>query len=121
MTDTADARAGRLGKLSREDFEGIERCAVPSTGSCAGMYTANTMSTSFEALGMSLLGSSTMANVDDEKRLSTIASARVLLSAIRADRKPSDIISRESIPAQTWKPRAWASSQQAAPNRIRTP
>jgi dihydroxy-acid dehydratase len=85
------------GKMSQEDFEGIERCAVPSTGSCAGMYTANTMSTSFEALGMSLLGSSTMANVDDEKRLSTIESARMLLSAIRDDRKPSDIITRESI------------------------
>ena len=55
------------GKLSQEDFEGIEQNACPSTGSCGGMYTANTMSSSFEALGMSLLYSSTMANPDEEK------------------------------------------------------
>ncbi|NCZ87427.1 MAG: hypothetical protein EBY95_08260, partial [Actinobacteria bacterium] len=55
------------GRISQEDFEGIERNAVPGSGSCGGMYTANTMSSSFEALGMSLLGSSTMANPDAEK------------------------------------------------------
>ncbi len=43
------------GNMSEEDFVGIERNACPSTGSCGGMYTANTMSSSFEALGMSLL------------------------------------------------------------------
>jgi dihydroxy-acid dehydratase len=46
------------GKMSREDFEGIERNACPSVGACGGQYTANTMSSSFEALGMSLIGSS---------------------------------------------------------------
>jgi Dihydroxyacid dehydratase/phosphogluconate dehydratase len=55
------------GRMSQEDFDGIEQNACPSTGSCGGMYTANTMSSSFEALGMSLLYSSTMANPDQEK------------------------------------------------------
>ena len=54
------------GKMSEEDFCQIERRAIPGSGSCGGMYTANTMSSAFEALGMSLPYSSTMANVDDE-------------------------------------------------------
>jgi dihydroxy-acid dehydratase len=85
------------GRMSDEDFEGIERNAVPGTGSCGGMYTANTMSSSFEALGMSLLGSSTEANPDDDKVASTIQSARVLIDAVIHDRKPLDIVTRKSI------------------------
>jgi dihydroxy-acid dehydratase len=85
------------GKMSEEDFEGIERHACPTTGACGGMYTANTMSSSFEALGMSLLSSSSMANVDSEKLESTAKSARVLMEAVRNNLKPSDIITRESI------------------------
>ncbi|MFC5479936.1 dihydroxy-acid dehydratase [Massilia suwonensis] len=85
------------GRMSREDFEGIERNACPSSGSCGGMYTANTMSSSFEALGMSLLYSSTMANPDDEKVASCAESARVLVEAVKRDLKPRDIITRQSI------------------------
>jgi dihydroxy-acid dehydratase len=85
------------GRMSEEDFDGIERNACPGTGSCGGMYTANTMSSSFEALGMSLLGSSTMANPDEEKVASAAASARVLVEAVKRDIKPRDIITRESI------------------------
>ena len=85
------------GRMSQEDFEGIERNACPSSGSCGGMYTANTMSSSFEALGMSLLYSSTMANPDDEKTGSAAQSARVLLDAVKRDLKPRDIITRKSI------------------------
>ena len=85
------------GRMSDEDFEGIERNAVPGTGSCGGMYTANTMSSSFEALGMSLLGSSTEANPDDDKLASTAQSARVLIDAVQHDRKPLDIVTKESI------------------------
>ena len=85
------------GRMNQEDFEGIERNACPSTGSCGGMYTANTMSSSFEALGMSLLYSSTMANPDEEKVVSTAESARVLVEAVKRDIKPRDIIARESI------------------------
>lgn len=85
------------GKMSQEDFDGIERHACPSTGSCGGMYTANTMSSSFEALGMSLMSSSTMANPDAEKADSTAESARVLVEAVRRSIRPRDIITRNSI------------------------
>lgn len=85
------------GKMSDEDFEGIEQNAIPGTGSCGGMYTANTMSSAFEALGMSLLGSSTMANPDAEKTHSADDSAKVLLQAVRNNLKPRDIVTRESL------------------------
>jgi len=85
------------GKMSKEDYEGIERNACPSTGACGGMYTANTMSSSFEALGVSLLGSSQMACPDPEKADSAAESARVLLNAIRRNIRPRDIITRKSI------------------------
>ncbi|AKJ67138.1 dihydroxy-acid dehydratase [Pandoraea thiooxydans] len=85
------------GRMSQEDFDGIERNACPSTGSCGGMYTANTMSSSFEALGMSLMYSSTMANPDQEKVDSAAESARVLIEAVKKDIKPRDIITRKSI------------------------
>jgi len=85
------------GRMSQEDFDGIERNAIPGTGSCGGMYTANTMSSSFEALGLSLLGSSTMANPDSEKVDSAAESARVLVEAVKKDLKPRDIVTRKSI------------------------
>ena len=85
------------GRMSKEDFDGIERNACPSAGSCGGMYTANTMSSSFEALGMALPYSSTMANPDDEKVGSAAESARVLVDAVKRDLKPRDIINRKSI------------------------
>jgi len=85
------------GKMAKEDFEGIERNACPTVGACGGQYTANTMSSSFEALGMSLLGSSQMASPDAEKADSAAASARALVNAVRLDLKPRDIITRNSI------------------------
>jgi dihydroxy-acid dehydratase len=85
------------GKMSEEDFVGIEKNACPSVGACGGMYTANTMSSSFEALGMSLLGSSQMASPDSEKADSAAESAKVLVEAIKKDLKPRDIITRKSI------------------------
>ncbi len=85
------------GKMSQEDFDGIERNACPTTGACGGMYTANTMSSSFEALGMSLLGSSQMACPDPEKADSAAESARVLVRAVHNNLKARDIITRKSI------------------------
>src|SRR4029453_175453 len=55
------------GRMSDEDFKGIEHNACPSVGACGGMFTANTMSSSFEALGVSLLGSSQLASPDPEE------------------------------------------------------
>ena len=85
------------GKMSEEDFRQIERRAIPGTGSCGGMYTANTMSSAFEALGLSLPYSSTQANVEDEIVESTRAAARVLVEAVKADLKPRDIVTRKSL------------------------
>jgi dihydroxy-acid dehydratase len=85
------------GKMSDEDFCQIERRAIPGSGSCGGMYTANTMSSAFEALGMSLPGSSTMANVEEEIVAATHRAAQVLVEAVKQDLKPRDIVTRRSI------------------------
>ena len=85
------------GKMSKEDFECIERKALPGVGACGGMYTANTMSSSVEAAGMSLPFSSTMAAEDEEKRESAAESMRVLVDAVKKNLKPSDIVTRKSI------------------------
>ncbi|MFN8773690.1 MAG: dihydroxy-acid dehydratase [bacterium] len=85
------------GKMSEEDFVGIEKNACPSVGACGGMYTANTMSSSFEAMGMSLLGSSQMSSPDPEKADSAALSAEVLVQAIGKNLRPRDIITRKSI------------------------
>ena len=84
-------------KMSDEDFLGIEKNACPTVGACGGQYTANTMSSSFEALGMSLLGSSQMAAPDPEKADSAAESARVLVEAVKANLRPRDIVTRKSI------------------------
>jgi len=85
------------GRMTEEDFTGIEKNACPSVGACGGMFTANTMSSSFEALGMSLLGSSQMASPDAEKADSAAESAKVLVEAVRKNLRPRDIITRKSI------------------------
>ncbi len=85
------------GRMSDEDLLQIERRAVPGPGSCGGMYTANTMSSAFEALGISLPYSSTMANPHDEKMNSAKESAKVLVEAIKKDIKPRDIVTKKAI------------------------
>ena len=85
------------GRMSEEDFCEIERRAIPGSGSCGGMYTANTMSSAFEALGMSLPYASTQANVHDEIVASTRQAAQVLVEAVKNDLKPRDIVTKKSI------------------------
>ncbi|WP_026079570.1 dihydroxy-acid dehydratase [Spirulina subsalsa] len=85
------------GKIDDETLTNIERNACPGAGSCGGMYTANTMSSAFEAMGMSLPYSSTMAAEDQEKADSTEKSAFVLVEAIKAQRLPSQILTREAF------------------------
>ncbi len=85
------------GRISREDFEEIERRACPGKGSCGGMYTANTMSSAFEAMGMSLPHSSTMAAEDEEKAVSAEDSARVLYRCIEQQLRPRDILTLEAF------------------------
>ena len=85
------------GKISEEEFSEIEKRACPGVGSCGGMFTANTMSSAFEAMGMSLPGSSTMAAPDSEKADSAADSARAAAEAVRKQIRPRDIITRKSL------------------------
>ena len=85
------------GKMSEEDFCQIEKRAIPGSGSCGGMYTANTMSSAFEALGMSLPYSSSMSNVEDEVVENTKRAADYLVRAVKANLKPRDIVTKKAI------------------------
>ncbi|MEO1560496.1 MAG: dihydroxy-acid dehydratase [Cyanobacteria bacterium J06632_19] len=85
------------GNLPEKELLAVEKNACPGAGSCGGMFTANTMSSAFEALGMSLPYSSTMAAEDAEKADSTEKSATVLVEAIRNQLLPRQIITRKSI------------------------
>jgi dihydroxy-acid dehydratase len=85
------------GKMSEEDFCEIEKRAIPGSGSCGGMYTANTMSSAFEALGMSLPFASTMANVEEQIVEHTRQAARVLVEAVKRDLKSRDIVTKKAI------------------------
>ncbi len=85
------------GKINKEHMLGVERRACPGAGSCGGMFTANTMSSAIEAMGMSLPCSSTMAAEDREKHNSAAESAAVLVNAIKKQLLPRDIITRKSM------------------------
>lgn len=89
--------ANAAGKIDDQELKDIEQHAIPGTGSCGGMYTANTMSSAFEALGMSLPFSSTVANPHDEAVEVAKNAAKAVYEAIRLDLKPRDIVTRESI------------------------
>lgn len=85
------------GKISEDELLAVEKNACPGAGSCGGMFTANTMSSAFEAMGMSLPYSSTMAAEDAEKAESTEQSAVVLVNAIKQQILPSQIITRKAF------------------------
>jgi dihydroxy-acid dehydratase len=85
------------GKIDQTELQEVERRSCPGAGSCGGMYTANTMSSAFEAMGMSLMYSSTMAAEDAEKAESAEKSAYVLVEAIHKQLLPRQIITRKSI------------------------
>ncbi|HEY9670000.1 MAG TPA: dihydroxy-acid dehydratase [Waterburya sp.] len=85
------------GKIKEDELLAVERQACPGAGSCGGMYTANTMSSAFEAMGMSLPYSSTMAAEDAEKADSAEKSAFVLVEAIRKQLLPRQIITRQAL------------------------
>ena len=84
-------------KIDEKELLEVERHACPGAGSCGGMFTANTMSSAFEAMGMSLPYSSTMAAEDEEKLVSAARSAEVLVNAIKQQIRPRDIITKKSI------------------------
>ena len=90
---------GELGanRISRDQFCSVERAAIPGKGSCGGMYTANTMSSAFEAMGMSLPGSSTMAAEDHEKAESAHASGLALVECVRRQITPRKIMTKQAF------------------------
>ncbi len=85
------------GLIDRDQLTAIEKNACPGYGSCGGMFTANTMSSAIEAMGMSLPYSSTMSNEDKEKELSTQQSSLALFTLLKKNILPSDIITRKSL------------------------
>ena len=85
------------GRIDKAELLEVERHACPGVGSCGGMFTANTMSSAIEAMGMSLPYSSTMAAEDDEKTESTAESARVLAEAVAAQLLPRQIMTRKAF------------------------
>jgi dihydroxy-acid dehydratase len=85
------------GRIDRQELLAVERHACPGRGSCGGMFTANTMSSVIEAMGLSLPFSSTMAAEDAEKEESAARSAKVLLDAARAGRRPRQILTRKAF------------------------
>jgi dihydroxy-acid dehydratase len=85
------------GRIDDEELREVERRACPGKGSCGGMFTANTMSSVFEAMGMSLPYSSTMAAEDEEKAESAAASAEALVDAVRAGLAPRAVLTRKAF------------------------
>jgi dihydroxy-acid dehydratase len=85
------------GRIDEAELTAVEKNACPGAGSCGGMFTANTMSSAIEAMGLSLPGSSTMAAEDTEKADSAARSAEVLVAAIEADIRPLDLLTREAF------------------------
>lgn len=85
------------GKMTKEDFMELERNACPSCGSCAGMYTANSMNSLMEALGVALPFNGTALAVSDQRRELVRAAAKRVMANVEADLKPRDIITKEAI------------------------
>src|SRR5213075_3138423 len=84
-------------KISDKELAGLEACAIPGAGSCGGMYTANTMASAIEALGMSLSNSSAQAAVSDEKRNDCEQAGEAVMNLIKQNIRPRDILTRKAF------------------------
>jgi dihydroxy-acid dehydratase len=85
------------GEITREELSEIEHCAIPGPGSCGGMYTANTMASAIEAMGMSLPNSSAQAAISRDKRDDCVRAGAAVARLIRRGIRPSDILTREAF------------------------
>ncbi|MFP6887089.1 MAG: dihydroxy-acid dehydratase, partial [Opitutales bacterium] len=85
------------GKIDEEELKAIEGCAIPGPGSCGGMYTANTMSSAIEALGMSLPDSSAQLAISEEKRLDAEQAGAAVVKLVADNVRPLDIMTREAF------------------------
>jgi len=93
--EAVGARANN--KIDDAELAAIEEKAIPGAGSCGGMYTANTMASAIEAMGMSLPGSSAQAAVSDEKRKDCERAGAAVLELLKNDIKPSDIMTKKAF------------------------
>ncbi|MEK6957476.1 MAG: dihydroxy-acid dehydratase [archaeon] len=85
------------GKISKHDFHGIECHACPGHGSCGGMYTANTMASAIEALGMSLPGSASNPAESEDKRSDTFEAGKAVVSLLKSNIRPKDIMTKSAF------------------------
>lgn len=84
-------------KISKKELTDVESCAIPGAGSCGGMYTANTMASAIEALGMSLPDSSAQAAISKHKEQDCINAGKAVMNLIKKDIKPRDIMTRKAF------------------------
>ena len=84
-------------EISEEELKNIEEKAIPGPGSCGGMYTANTMASAVEALGMSLPGSSSQAAISKDKNLDCINSGKAMKNLLEKNIRPKDIMTRKAF------------------------
>ena len=84
-------------KINEEQLKGIESCAIPGPGSCGGMYTANTMASAIEGLGMSLPNSSTQAAISEEKASDCYRAGQAVLSLLEKGIRPRDIMTKKAF------------------------
>ena len=84
-------------QIDDQELHKIESCAIPGPGSCGGMYTANTMASSIEAMGLSLPGSSAQTAISSEKREDCFKAGKAMEYLIKRDIKPLDIVTRKSL------------------------
>src|SRR5213082_1138769 len=93
--EAVGARAA--GKISDEQLAEVESTAIPGPGSCGGMYTANTMASALEALGLSLPGSSAQEAIGAEKRADSYRAGEAVVRLVRSGLKPRDILTRQAF------------------------
>ena len=85
------------GKISDQELEEVESCAIPGPGSCGGMYTANTMASAIEALGMSLPNSSAQAAISKEKQADCASAGAAAVELIKKGIRPLDIMTKQAF------------------------
>jgi dihydroxy-acid dehydratase len=89
--------ANAAGKISDAELKEVERTAIPGPGSCGGMYTANTMASAIEALGLSLPGSSAQDAISEEKRADSRRAGEAVVRLVRDGLRPRDILTRKAF------------------------
>jgi dihydroxy-acid dehydratase len=93
--EAVGAQAG--GKITQKELKAVETCAIPGAGACGGMFTANTMASSIEALGMSLPGSSAQGALSEDKARDCFEAGRTVMTLIKKDIRPRDIMTKKAF------------------------